>query len=57
MTRDIAARVIQNEMECVKRAAGGICDRQCGMCDLLLPEDTILEAYNWVLARITSEDL
>lgn len=57
MTRDIAARVIQNEMECVKRAAGGICDRQCGMCDLLLPEDTILEAYNWVLARIASADL
>ena len=44
MTYDRAIEVILNEMECVKNA--NTCDRNCGNCNLVLPDIDILQAYN-----------
>ena len=46
-----AMRVIENEIECVKRD----CDRDCGKCELVLDADWILSAYNDVLEVLKAQ--
>lgn len=41
--------VLRNEYECVKRNIAG-CDRNCGECELCLPDDVILHAYEESIA-------
>lgn len=41
--------VLRNEYECVKRNIAG-CDRRCGECELVLPDDVILHAYEECIA-------
>lgn len=41
--------VLRNEYECVKRNIAG-CDRDCGRCELVLPDDVILHAYEESIA-------
>lgn len=41
--------VLRNEYECVKRNIAG-CDRRCGGCKLVLPDDVILHAYEECIA-------
>lgn len=43
MSKQEAINIIKNEMECVRR--GNSCDRNCGNCDLVKPEEDILDAY------------
>lgn len=40
--------IIENEKECVKRQNGCFCDnkRDCKNCDLVLPEESIVKAYD-----------
>ena len=43
-------KVLKTERECIKRR-GDIskCDRRCGECDLCLPDDEILEVYDFLI--------
>ena len=48
MTTDQILKVLRNERECIKRQ-GDIqkcCNRECGRCDLCLPDTEILEVYD-----------
>lgn len=46
MNNDEAKKVLNNEMACVKRQGTPACPaRDCAACDLLLPTETVLEAY------------
>lgn len=46
MNNDEAKKVLNNEMACVKRQGTPACPaRDCAACDLLLPAETVLEAY------------
>ena len=50
MTEDIkeeALFVLQNERECVIR--GETCDRDCAKCDLVMPSEKIISAYDNVI--------
>ena len=50
MTEDIKAEalfVLQNERECVIR--GETCDRDCSKCDLVMPSEKIISAYDNVI--------
>lgn len=50
MTEDIkteALFVLQNERECVIR--GATCDRDCAKCDLVMPSEKIISAYDNVI--------
>ena len=49
MTYEEAKQVIFTEWKCVDRNDGIHCDRKCEDCDLVLPIDTIREAYNIAL--------
>ena len=45
--KKIIIKVLQNELECVKRQYGNFCDnkRDCKNCDLTLKEETVISAY------------
>ena len=45
-------KVIETERKCVIRNAIGNCDRDCAKCDLLLPTNDIVEAYDRVITMI-----
>ena len=53
MTSETALRIMKNEKECVLRQ-GNSCDRDCMKCDLLLPTDEVLEAYDVVIDLLGS---
>lgn len=42
--------VLKNEMACVSRA--NTCDRDCGNCELVLPDEIILSAYRNAISII-----
>lgn len=44
MTKERTIEIIQTEKKCVARA--NICGRDCANCDLVMPEDNILTAYD-----------
>ena len=50
MTTEKILKVLKTERECIKRQ-GNIskCDRRCGECDLCLPDDEILEVYDFLI--------
>ena len=50
MDRTEAIKIIENEAECVIRAAG--CGRKCGSCDLLRLPSNILLAYYMAIAAL-----
>lgn len=45
--KEIIIKVLQNELECVKRQYGNLCDnkRDCNHCDLALREEIVISAY------------
>ena len=47
MIENEIVKVLQNELECVKRQYGNLCDnkRDCNHCDLALKEETVINAY------------
>lgn len=50
--RDLVQRtikVLENEKACVLRNIRQECDRDCGKCDLVLPDKEIINAYNYAL--------
>lgn len=49
MSIDDAINIIENEKACVLRNIQG-CNRDCANCDLVLPDEDIISAYNYVIA-------
>ena len=47
MTKEQAIWILDNEKKCICRAATTKCDRDCASCELVLPDDAILEAYKY----------
>lgn len=54
MTLDRAIEIMNTEKCCVKRNEDNFCDRRCEKCDLVLPSDEILEAYDFVIDTLSS---
>ena len=53
MTKDEAIKIIQTEMECVKRPD---CDRlACAYCDLAMREEDVLTAYQMALTALQTD--
>ena len=52
MTNKEAIEVIKTEKKCVLRNIRG-CDRDCAHCDLVLPEEAILTAYDMAIMVLT----
>ncbi len=50
-----AISVLQNEQECVRRQGGQGCDRNCAACDLVLPDEVIMAAYDMALAALRAQ--
>lgn len=52
--KEIVIKVLQNELECVKRQYGNLCDnkRDCDHCDLALKEETVISAYENAIEMI-----
>lgn len=48
MTNEQILKVLKNERECIARQ-NGKCDRNCKECDLCLPDDEILEVYDFLI--------
>ena len=47
MNKNDVISVLETERECVMRAE--YCDRDCAKCDLVMPSDKIISAYNYVI--------
>lgn len=48
MNTEQILKVLKNERECIARQ-NGKCDRNCKECDLCLPDDEILEVYDFLI--------
>lgn len=55
MTNERVIEVLKNEKKCVLRNIRG-CDRDCGKCDLVLPDEEILTAYDIAIRVLEGED-
>lgn len=55
MTSDRAIFVLETEKKCVLRNIRG-CDRNCEFCDLVLPDDDILTAFNMAIEALKGDD-
>lgn len=43
-------KVLKTERECIRRQGDvSKCDRRCGECNLCLPDDEILEVYDFLI--------
>lgn len=58
MNNKEVVEVLRNELECVKRQFGNMCDnkRDCGKCDLALPDKEVISAYENALQMVESVD-
>lgn len=52
MTNEKAIEVIKTERRCVLRNIRG-CDRDCAKCDLVLPDEEILTAYDMAIRSLS----
>ena len=49
MNTEQILKVLKNERDCIKRQGTAKCDRNCVKCDLCLPDDEILEVYDFLI--------
>ena len=49
MNNEQILKVLKNERECIARQGTAKCDRNCKECDLCLPDDEILEVYDFLI--------
>lgn len=52
MTLDEAIKVMETEKTCVNRQGTPQCDRDCVRCNLVLPAEDVLTAYNMVISAL-----
>jgi len=57
MTQERIIEIIQTEKECVLRQDTDKCDRNCGKCDLVLPTEEVLQAYDAVIKSVENHDV
>lgn len=55
MTNERAIEVLRTEKKCVLRNIRG-CDRECEHCDLVLPDEDILTAYETAIKALEGDD-
>ena len=55
MTNERAIEILRTEKKCVLRNIRG-CDRECGHCDLVLPDEDILTAYDTAIKALEGDD-
>ncbi len=48
-------KVLSNELACVKRQTGPGCDRNCAACDLVLPDELVISAYQTAINILRSQ--
>lgn len=53
MDKEQILKVLKNERECITRQ-GNICNRDCANCDLVLPDNVILEVYDFLINDYTN---
>lgn len=51
MTKDEVIKYLKIERECISRD----CDRNCGECDLVQEQETLLETYNSAIALLENQ--
>ena len=51
MNKEEVIHILQIERECISRD----CDRNCGYCDLVQEQETLLNAYDSALAFLSME--
>lgn len=51
MTKDEVIKYLKIERECISRD----CDRNCGECDLVQEQETLLDAYDSAIALIEKQ--
>ncbi len=51
MTKDEVIKYLKIERECISRN----CDRNCGKCDLVQEQETLLDAYNSAIALLENQ--
>ena len=56
MTNNEVVKILKTERECVNRNNGVNCDRQCNKCDLVLPADKIITAYDIAIKLIGGDN-
>lgn len=55
MTNNRAIEVIRTEKKCVLRNIRG-CSRECEKCDLVLPDEEVLMAYDMAIESLKGDD-
>jgi len=51
MTKNEVIRILKIERECISRD----CDRNCGECDLVQEQETLLNAYNSAITLLENQ--
>lgn len=51
MTKQDVLNILRIERECISRD----CDRNCGECDLVQEQETLLDAYNSAIALLENQ--
>lgn len=51
MTKDEVIKYLKIECECISRD----CDRNCGECDLVQEQETLLDAYNSAITLLENQ--
>ena len=57
LSRKELLKVMQNELACVHRQFGEMCDngRDCSTCELCLPEEMIVNAYRQIISKLETD--
>ena len=55
MTNERVIEVLKTEKKCVLRNIRG-CSRECEKCDLVLPDEEVLTAYDMAIEALKNED-
>ena len=55
MNSIMAHEYMENEIRCIQRASDGICDRDCGKCDLVRDDKELIEAYGVAILSIEKQ--
>lgn len=57
MTNEEAVKIIQTELECIKRNDGTDCDRDCAKCDLVMEDTDIKEALGMAIKALSQPEI
>lgn len=55
MTIEETKLIMQNELDCVLRNEAEKCNRDCANCDLVLPTEDVVSAYEVVIKNLEKD--